>query len=297
MQLDQKQCQAFVAAIDSGSLELAAQSLRLTPSAISQRIRALEEQLGKPLLVRSRPCRATREGRLLLQHLRRTALLEADLAASFADEAQSMSSVALAVNADSIASWFLPALAPFLIRHNMLLDISIDDQDHTYRLLQEGMALGCISTEPHAMRGCRAEVLGIMRYQAMMSPDFARRWFAAGVNRDTLREAPVMIYNQKDALQADWLQQHYGLLPGHYPCHYLPASDPYLQAVRLGLGWGMLPEVQLGVASSALICLNDSLPVDVTLYWHHWQVQSPRLEQLSQTLLAAAREVLRPSSP
>ena len=296
MKLDHKQCEAFVAAADNGSFEMAAQQLHVTPSAISQRIRALEEVLGKPLLVRSRPCRATRDGQLLRQHLQRAALLEADLAANFAEDQHAMLSIALAVNADSVASWFLPALAPFLIRERVLLDVIVDDQDHTYTLLQAGLALGCVSTEAQPMRGCTAEPLGIMRYRAMATPDYMQRWFSQGVSRDTLRRAPVMIYNRKDRLQADFLLKHFGLPEDAYPCHYLPASDPYLQAVRLGLGWGMLPEVQLATLATAhgLVSLLPDKPVDIGLYWHSWKVQSPRLAQLSSTLITAARQALTP---
>jgi len=298
MKLDPRHSEAFLAALDSGSFEQAAQDLHLTPSAISQRIRALEEVLGKPLLVRSRPCRPTREGQLLLQHLQRAALLEADLAATFAGDDSAMLSVSLAINADSIASWFLPALTPFLVRERVLLDAIVDDQDHTYSLLQAGMALGCVSTEPQAMRGCKIGELVLAHYQALASAAFMQRHFVAGVTRDALRQAPVMIYNRKDRLQADWLLQHFGLPDDSYPCHFLPASDPYLQAVRLGLGWGMLPDVQLAASGQAdtLLPLQPDKPVDVALYWHHWQVQSPRLARLSDVLIEAARAVLRPTS-
>lgn len=295
MKLDPRQSEAFQAAIASGSLEAAARQLHVTPSALSQRIRALEESLGKPLLVRSRPCRPTREGQLLLQHLQRAALLEADLAASFRDDANTLLSVPLALNADSVASWFLPALAPFLISKGILLELTVDDQDHTYNLLQAGLAVGCVSTEAQAMRGCSTVKLGVMRYRAMASAAFKQRHFAAGVTRDALRQAPVMIYNRKDKLQDNWLQQHFGLSQSACPCHYLPASDPYLQAVRLGLGWGMLPEVQVAAhgGHEGLLDLLPQHPVDVMLYWHSWKVQAPRLEQLSAALVAAAREALQ----
>ncbi|MFC3530566.1 LysR family transcriptional regulator ArgP [Vogesella facilis] len=296
MKLDPRQSEAFQAAASSGSFDSAASALHITPSALSQRIRALEESLGKPLLVRSRPCRPTREGQLLLQHLQRAALLEADLAASFAGSDAELLSIPLALNADSVASWFLPALAPFLIAKGILLELTVDDQDHTYSLLQAGLAVGCVSTEAQAMRGCSAVALGVMRYRAMAAPGYMQRHFAAGVTREALRRAPVLIYNRKDKLQDNWLQQHFGLAQSACPCHFLPASDPYLQAVRLGLGWGMLPEVQVAAhgGHEGLLDLLPQRPVDVALYWHSWKVQAPRLEQLSAALVAAAREVLLP---
>lgn len=294
MKLDARQCEAVLAVLDRGSFEQAAVDLHLTASAVSQRVRALEEVLGSALVVRSRPCRATPAGQRLLQYLRRAQLLEQDLQAEFAgDDAQPLS-IAMAVNADSLASWFLPALAQFLLREQVLLDLTVDDQDHTYTLLESGHALGCISTEVHAMRGCIAERLGAMRYRCMASAEFRKRWFGRGMTRATARRAPVLAFNRKDQLQADFLLRHFGLPANAYPCHYIPASEPYMQAICLGLGWGMLPEVQMRdlQASGALLDLMPDRPTDVGLYWHRWKVQSPRLERLSATLIGAARRVL-----
>ncbi|HEV2612204.1 MAG TPA: LysR family transcriptional regulator ArgP [Noviherbaspirillum sp.] len=293
MQLDSRQCEAVLAVLDSGSFEQAALRLHLTPSAVSQRVRALEESLGTPLVVRGRPCRSTPKGQRLLQYLRRVRLLEEDLQAELASDLGAPLTIAVAVNADSLGSWFLPALAGFLIREQVLLDVTVDDQDHTHALLEAGLALGCISTEPHAMRGCVAAPLGNMRYRCMASPDFRERWFGRGMRREAVRRAPVMVFNRKDKLQSDFVLRHFGLPPDAYPCHYLPASEPYLQAIVLGLGWGMLPEVQARtlMSTGALVDLAPSRSVDVALYWHSWKVQSPRLERLSETLVDAARRV------
>lgn len=295
MILDKKQGEALLAVTETGSFEQAAARLRLTASAVSQRVRALEEQLGQPLVVRSRPCRATRAGQRLLQYLVRAALLEAEfLDASAAGQAAPLV-VAIAVNADSLATWFLPALDPFLNRERVLVDLVVDDQDHTYALLEAGQALGCVSTEPRPMRGCLAEPLGSMRYRALAAPACRGRWFPHGMSAEAARRAPALVFNRKDRLQADFLQRKFSLTPGSYPCHYVPASDPFLQAVLLGFGWGMVPDLQAGphLAGGALVELAADDPIDVSLFWHSWKVQSPRLERLSQTVIAAARRVLR----
>ncbi|HYD79056.1 MAG TPA: LysR family transcriptional regulator ArgP [Paucimonas sp.] len=294
MKLEPRQCDAVLAVIDSGSFEQAALRLHLTPSAVSQRVRALEEALGKPLVLRGRPCRATPAGQRLLQYLRRAHLLERDLEAEFAGDLAEPLTVAVAVNADSLGSWFLPALASFLIEEQVLLDLIVDDQDHTYALLEAGRALGCVSTEPQAMRGCVAESLGVMRYRAMATPEFKKRWFARGMTRAAARRAPVMVFDRKDKLQADFLLRHFGLPEGGYPCHYVPASEPYMQAIRCGLGWGMLPELQMRALQDggALIDLLPAAPLDVGLYWHRWKVQSPRLERMSNILVRSARQLL-----
>jgi len=296
MGFDRRQCDALCAVLDTGSFEQAALRLNLTASAISQRVRALEESLGKSLVVRGRPCHATPAGQRLLTYLRRARLLEQDLQAEFAGDAAEPLQVAVAVNADSLASWLLPAVAPFVIDEGILLDLIVDDQDHTHALLEAGQAIGCVSTAEKAMRGCVAEPLGTMRYRAMAAPAFRQRWFARGMTRAAARRAPVMAYNRKDKLQEEYLLRHFGLPPGSYPCHYLPASDPYLRAIALGIGWGMLPEVQMGDLErrGMLVDLMPAHPHDVALWWHRWKVQSPRLERLSKALAGAARTALLP---
>ncbi len=297
MNLDSRQCAALLAVIDSGSFEQAAALLHLTSSAVSQRVRALEIQLGSPLLVRSRPCRPTHAGQRLLQHLRRVQLLEQDLHADFSGEQAELLTIAIAVNADSLASWLLPAVADFLRTEKVLLDVSLDDQDHTHALLEAGLALGCVSSEPHAMRGCSVERLGIMRYRCTASPAFQQRWFAGGMQRSSAQKAPVVVFNRKDKLQSGYLQQHFGILEHSYPCHYVPASEPFMLAIALDMGWGMVPELMLQklpsqVAAGALIDLAPDHPMDLDLYWHSWKVQSPRMQKLTQTLTRAARDVL-----
>ncbi|MBI3285425.1 MAG: HTH-type transcriptional regulator ArgP [Burkholderiales bacterium] len=296
MQFDTRQCAALLAVIDSGSFEAAAQTLSLTASALSQRVRALEIQFGAPLLVRSRPCHATPAGQRLVQHLRRVAEMEQDLAGEFADQPGAPVSIALAVNADSLDSWVLPTLADFLIQENILLDLCIDDQEHTHALLESGMVLGCISVQPKAMRACQAEALGSMRYQAVASTAFCARWFPQGMQRDSARLAPVLSFNRKDKLQSQFLLDHFGLPENAYPCHHIPATAPYNRAVALGLGWGMIPELMLKqmAGGAELVRLAPAHPVDVALYWHSWKVRSPRLARLSATLVSNARKALAP---
>jgi LysR family transcriptional regulator (chromosome initiation inhibitor) len=291
--LDARKGEALLAVIDSGSFEQAAVRLKLTPSAVSQRVSAMESELGMPLIIRSKPCRATAAGQRLVQYLRRARLLEDEFIADSGELARPLS-VALAVNNDTLATWLLPGLAAFLIREHILLDIMLDDQDHTYALLSQGLALAGVSSHALPMRGCEVQPLGAMRYRLLAAPAFAARWFPHGLQRDAARVAPLMVFDRKDNLQADFLQRELGLPPGSYPCHYMPASEAFVEAVRLGLGYGMVPELQFGdaLASGALVDLAPAVPTDVMLYWHSWRVQSPKLERLSAQLVAAARAVL-----
>ncbi len=298
MQLDNRKTQALLAVIDSGSFEQAAQQLHLTPSAVSQRVRALETELGMPLVVRSRPCRTTHAGRFLVQYLRRQCALEEEFSQSFLDLRNAPLRLGLAVNNDTLATWLLPALADFVQQQRLLLDIRVDDQDHTHAQMEAGLVLGCISSSSRAMRGCTALPLGIMRYRLVASPAFQRQYFPDGLQREAARYAPVMVFDRKDRLQADFLLRELGLPDEAYPCHYLPSSDAFIGAIRLGFGYGMVPEQQLAddIARQRLVDLAPHRPSDVPLFWHHWTVQSPRFEELSQCIADHAAKVLLPMS-
>lgn len=297
MNLDPRRSEAFLAAIDGGSLEAAASQLKITPSAVSQRITALEQDLGTPLLVRARPCRPTAPGMRLLQFLRRRALLEAEFLAEQADETGPVR-ITLAVNNDTLATWLLPALAPLLITDGLLVEFVLDNQGHTFALLEQGLALACVSGEAAPMRGCTVTPLGTMRYRMVAAPAFAARWFPDGIRRDAARRAPVMVFDRKDTLQSTFLLRHFGLPEGAYPFHYVPASDPYVQSIRLGLGYGLLPLEQCAAMLDAgqLVDLTPDLYVDVPLFWHAWRIQPPRLERMGAALVKAARALLLPLS-
>lgn len=293
---DTRQAETLLAIIDTGSLEQAAALLHISPSAVSQRLSAMESALGTPLILRGRPCQPTAAGQRLLQYLRRSQLLEAEFLADQEHDQRHPLSVAIGVNNDSLSTWLLPQLTPFLVREQILLDIILDDQDHTYALLEGGLALAAVSSEPQAMRGCSVEALGVMRYHLLASADFAARHFPTGLNRESARTAPMMVFDRKDMLQAHFMLREFGLPVGSYPCHYVPASNPFVHAVRLGLGYGMVAEQQYGdmLTSGELIDLAPGNFTDVALYWHAWRVQSPKLERLSAATVAAARQVLLP---
>jgi LysR family transcriptional regulator (chromosome initiation inhibitor) len=295
MKIDPRRSEAFLAAVDNGSLEAAATQLNITPSAVSQRISALEHDIGTPLLIRTRPCRPTAPGMRLLQFLRRRALLlEAEFLAEMENEDVPVR-VTLAVNNDTLATWLLPVLAPVLAEEGLLVEFVLDDQWHTFTLLEQGRALACISGEPEPMRGCTVTPLGIMRYRLVASKDFAQRWFPGGFTREAARKAPVVVFDRKDSLQAAFLLQHFDLPEGSYPFHYVPASDPFADAIRLGLGYGMLPLEQCSalLAAGLLVDLTPALHLDVSLHWHAWRIQPPRLERMAAALVKGARTVLR----
>lgn len=288
--------------IDEGTFDAAARRLRITPSAVSQRVKALEQQLGRVLVVRSKPTRATEAGAPIVRLARQLALLEHDALAEFGlDEASARPvSVPLAVNADSLATWFLPALARVAERFPVVFDLHRDDQDFTAGLLESGAVMGAVTSQATPVAGCLVRPLGVMRYQAVATPGFAARWSlvprapgASGGSDTALASAPLVDFDRRDDLQREFLSA-VGIDPDTPPRHYVPASNDFATAVKLGLGWGMLPAFQSSdeLDRGELVRLGGA-PIDVPLYWQQWNLRSPLLDAIADELAAEARRALR----
>ncbi|MDP4299433.1 HTH-type transcriptional regulator ArgP [Leptothrix discophora] len=295
--LDVRQLQAFVAVIEQGGFGPAALALDLTLAAVSLRIKSLEASLGQRLVVRGKTVRATAAGQALLAHVKQVRLMEADLLAGLpggqARGAATWQSLGVAINADSVASWFLPGVAPLLQRDRLLMEIVIDDQDHTHDALKSGDVVGCVTTLARAIRGCVAEPLGALRYRCVAAPEVVARCHTAGgrLSPHRLLAEPAVIFNRKDALQDAFLVQHLGLRQPHYPRHHAPAVDAFERAIELGLGWGMVPEQHL-VDRPGLAEILPGATVDVRLYWQHWARESEPARRLTAAVKAAAHAAL-----
>ena len=300
--LDARQLDALAAVIEHGSFGAAAKALSLTLAAVSLRIKSLEAALGQRLLVRGKQLRATPAGQALLGHVKQVRLMEADLVAGLpggGGQAARMQSLSVAVNADSLTSWFLPGVAAALHQHRLLLDIVVDDQDHTHDALKSGEVAGCVTTLAQAMRGCVAEPLGLMRYRCVAAPALIAQWghtAAAGgmALAHRLLRSPAVIFNRKDALQDAFLAQHFNLRDALYPRHFVPAVDAFELALQLGLGWGMVPDLLLAARPQRPV-LQEVWPghaVDVVLYWQHWAREPVAAQRLTQAIKRAAQERL-----
>lgn len=294
MRIDTAHLTTFAAVVGEGSFEAAARTLHLTPSAVSQRIKALETAVGQILLQRAKPCRATAAGQPLLRLAGQLALLESEALAEArgARRGQRQTRVSLVANADSLATWFLPAIAEVIRTKALVLDLHEDDQDHTADLLRDGTAMAAVTAERTAVRGCRVERLGAMRYLAVTSPDVLPAPLAAPW--DSLADIPVIVFNRKDELQHRFLRAltRRSLDP---PAHYVPSVVGFLDAIRHGLGWGMLPEGHLGAELAAGRCV-ELVPgryLDVPLYWQCWKIESEVLAALTVAVKAGARQYLR----
>ncbi|HET7837345.1 MAG TPA: LysR family transcriptional regulator ArgP [Variovorax sp.] len=294
MQIDSRQLAAFDAVLREGSFDGAARALHVTPSAISQRIKGLEERMGRVLIQRASPCVATPAGQALQRHAQQVRLLEADALRPFGLGApDAVLPLALAVNADSLATWFVAALAAVQAAGPVSFELHVEDQDHSALLLREGRVMAAVTAEPQAVQGCVVEPLGAMRYLAVASPAFMARHFAHGVDAAALAAAPCNVFNAKDALQARFMRRltRKPLAP---PLHRVPGTHGFVHAAVQGLGWGMNPQVLVAglLARGDLVELVPGQSLDVALYWQHWRVESQALRLLTGAVHAAAAAML-----
>ena len=287
---------ALAAVVREGSFERAARALHVTPSAVSQRIRLLEERVGCALVVRAQPCHATETGRRLCQHVDRVRLLEHELHGGLpglAPEDGARVPLPIAVNADSLATWFATPMAAFAANAQVLLQVAVDDQDHTAEWLRSGAVLAAVTGTARAASGCNSQPLGAMRYRAAASPAFVQRYFAGGLGASSLAQAPSLVFNSKDALQARWVRRlcHRDV---ELPRHTLPSAQAFVAASLAGMGWGLHPQSLIAphLQDGSLVELQSDAPLDVPLYWQVARVAAPLLDGLSHAVQAAAHHAL-----
>lgn len=285
MRVDFSLLACLEAVVTEGSFEKAASLLAITQSAVSQRIRQLETQAGLPLLFRTRPVRPTPAAQPLLRFARQMRLLALELPTQMQDAAV-RGQLRLAVNADSLGSWVMPALADWVRAHPVMLEFVVDDQDHTATWLRSGEVVGAIGAEPVAARGFRAVPLGVMPYRCVASPDFVARHLPDGLNRAAVRKAPALVFNRRDALHGEHIARHLRWRTPQFPRHYVPAYEAFMQAVQHGYGYGMLPELQCrgALASGELLDITPATRTEVPLYWHTWALDSALILSLTDAL-------------
>lgn len=292
--LDYAALNALATVVREGSFERAARALNVTPSAVSQRVKLLEERIGGALLVRGQPCVATEAGLQLCRHVERVGMLEHELRDALpvlgAGEAGERITVRVAVNADSLATWFVGAAAAFSQQHGALLDLTVDDQDHTAERLRSGAVLAAVTALAQPVAGCNSEALGTMHYVAAASPAFVRSHFAKGVGARTLAQAPSLVFDRKDALQARWVRRicHREV---ETPRHWLPSPQAFVEAARAGMGWGMHPlsMVAQALRDGSLVELVPGSRLPVPLYWQQARAAPRLLARLGDCVRAASR--------
>ncbi|WP_167441537.1 LysR family transcriptional regulator ArgP [Amycolatopsis vastitatis] len=287
------QVKTLLAVVDEQSFDAAAAVLHVTPSAVSQRVKALEQRTGRVLLLRTKPVSLTESGKVVARFARSLAQLEQDALTELGLGSSATRTVSIAVNADSLATWFLPALARLPQSHGVCFDLQREDQDHTAALLREGLVMAAVTAAPHPVQGCTSHRLGRMRYRAMASPAFVDRWLSSGPLPHQLPAAPVIVFDRKDDLQDRFLRGLTRRRTFTMVRHHIPASESFVDAVAAGLGWGMVPELQAAPRGDALVDLAPDRPLDVPLHWQQWKLDSPALAAVAEAVAEGAKESLR----
>ena len=296
--LDYSALRAVSMVVQTGSFEKAAGILNVTPSAVSQRVKQLEERLGVVLIARGNPCTATEKGEWLCRHMENVGMLEGELLEHLPGlvdptEPEQRTTLHIAANADSLATWFVAALSNFAKRSSYLLNIAVDDQDHTAEWLRRGRVVAAVTSLERPIQGCRRISLGALRYHATASPEFITRHFARGVTPETVLKAPALTFNQKDRLQSRWVRQTLG---DDLACatHWLPSTQSFVEASLSGMGWGMNP-IQLvreHLKAGRLVELVPNTPLDIPIYWQINRLAADRLVALTREVTAVANRLL-----
>ncbi|KRD21835.1 MULTISPECIES: LysR family transcriptional regulator ArgP [Acidovorax] len=292
--------ECLAAIVEEGGFERAAQRLNVTQSAVSQRLRALEAQVGSVLIVRSRPLRPTSAGQLLLKHTKQMRLLRADLERDLQELAPSAPGgsrederISIAINADSIATWAMGALHE-LVRQRLPLEIIVDDQDFTQEWLRSGQVLGCVTTLKQALRGCKMVPLGAMHYVAVASASYAEQYLPQGLTPHNFREVSFLSFNRKDDMAAEFVARAFGLKRVALSHLFVPGSEAQMRAVAAGWAVGVMPELMAreALANGSMVNLAPGRSLPIQLYWHCWNLESAVLDALTAALTATAARTL-----
>ncbi|WP_406664702.1 LysR family transcriptional regulator ArgP [Gallaecimonas sp. GXIMD1310] len=286
MQLDPKHLSALAAVLEQGSFEQAARWLNLTQGSISLRIRALEERLGGPVVVRSQPIRATELGKVLYRHYQELQLLSADLANRLPQLRDERPRIRIALNADSLATWFLDAVAE--VKEQLLVDLKVMDQDITHERLKDGDVLAAVSAFGQPVQGCSANFLGAMSYTAIASPDYAQAHFPDGPTAEAFKDATAMVYGHHDHLLLQFLNP-WKLKDGEFPVHTMPAAQSFVDAAIKGLAWTLVPlwQARDALDSGKVVELTPAHRIKIRLYWHYRRLDAGPLTALTEAVMHA----------
>ena len=284
---DYKLIEAFAVVLQEEGFEKAARKLNITQSAISQRVKLLEEEFGQILLLRVTPPQPTEFGRKILRFYNQIARLEDDLRRSYKEKGETQfTSLPIGINADTLATWFFQAAQPFLQKNRVVLDLLVDDQDETHRFLRDGKVLGCISTRKSSIQGCSAVYLGDVEYSLFCSTSFKDKWFAHGLTWESICEAPMITFNRKDSLNIKILTGLFGKPPHDFATYYVPSSELFMDFISNGIAYGAMPDQQSHNALKKKIIyeLTPEHREVVSLYWHCWNIESELLLEFGNQL-------------
>jgi LysR family transcriptional regulator (chromosome initiation inhibitor) len=293
--LDYRWIEALEAVVSYGNFERAAEALFVSQSAVSQRVKQLEKFLAQPVLVREQPPKPTPVGQKLLALYQQVQLLETEFIPELdGNRVGKVQRAAIATNADSLATWLLPALAPVMKSREVELSLAVYGEGRTLDKLKNGEVIGALSMEPKAMVGCEANYLGRMDYVCVASPEFAASYFPNGVDREALLDAPAVSFDQYDQLHRDFLKQHFNISSDAVTHHHVASSEAFVNLALMGCAYCLIPKLQIEreLASGELVDLMPNFFMSFRIYWHHWQLETQLLSEITQAIINHTKELL-----
>ncbi|WP_245807567.1 LysR family transcriptional regulator ArgP [Cognaticolwellia beringensis] len=293
--LDYKLLHALSVVVDEQNFDKAASVLAITQSAVSQRIKSLEQTLGQPVLIRAQPLVATSIGKKLLAHYQQVKLLEQDIIPEISGDKKNETITAnIASNADSLATWLIGAIGDVCHEYNVAVNFRLVDENRSLNYLKDGEVFGALSTHEHALPGCTLDKLGDIQYLLVASPSFIKRYFFKGINEQSLARAPAVAYDQKDDMHIKYIEQTFGLKGGSYPCHTVRSSEAFVNFAKQGLAYCLIPKLQIQaeLTSGVLVNLMPEHPIIRTLYWHHWILLKGVFKEFSTAIITRAKQAL-----
>lgn len=293
--LDYKLLHALSVVVDEQNFDKAASVLAITQSAVSQRIKSLEQIIGQPVLIRAQPIVATAIGKKLLAHYQQVKLLEQDIIPDISGNNKNETITAnIASNADSLATWLIAAIGDVCHEYNVAVNFRLADENRTINYLKDGEVFGAISTHAQALPGCTLEKLGHMHYLLVAAPNFVAHYFPDGINEQALARAPAVAYDQKDDMHIKYIEEMFALKGGSYPCHTVRSSEAFVGFAKQGLAYCLIPKLQIQaeLSSGQLIDLMPENPIVRTLYWHHWILLKGVFKQFSIAIITRAKQAL-----
>ena len=292
--LDYRALAVLDAVASHGSFDKAALALGITQSAVSQRIKALEDASGRLLIIRGQPAVPTGLGQRLIVHHRNVKLMEASLDIDLGNSV-SMPEIAIAIDADSLATWFPDTLYALLAPPRCQLDVRLADSDSALQMVRDGSVFGCVAAESGTALDAAAATsvtpLGTLRYVCVATPVFAGHWFGDGFSAEAVQLAPAVV--GQHGLLARFLAEQLNLREA-FPHHTLPVETARRSCVQDGLAYGLMPQ-RLAAPALATERLVDLLPgstLDVPLSWHAWTLDTPFTKLLSEQIVKSARDYL-----
>ncbi|AEF53794.1 ArgP/LysG family DNA-binding transcriptional regulator [Marinomonas posidonica] len=290
---DYKALISLQAVVKYQSFDKAATALHITQSAVSQSIKRLELEYGRPLLIRARPVIATSLGEKLLAHLNKISLLEEGLQESIHGEV-SHQPLNIATNNDVLATWFIQVMKAFASISTTKLHIKAADQLQTRSMLQSGQVVACLSQIGTPVAGGDVVFLGDMSYELVATQSFIDHYLMGDISVQSVANSPSLVYNENDELWERYQNECLKIKADANNSHWYPSSHGFVELVMGGTVCALVPSVQVKqqIENGQLISLFPDDKIALPLYWHWYKLNAPILDRLTKVILTVTKDAL-----